>query len=66
MSVKSQAQMGLMRAALSGTLKGAGPSPAVAKEFIDKTPSSKKSAFAFGKKKKKKFGFVKDTDSDNA
>lgn len=35
-----------MQAAAHGNLKGAGPSPEVAKEFLSKTSHEKKSAFA--------------------
>jgi hypothetical protein len=37
-----------MRAAASGNLRGAGPSKAVAEEFLRKTPSKKKSMFSKG------------------
>ena len=49
MPLKSAKQQKLMYAAASGKLKGAGPSPEVAKEFIHKTP----------KETRKKFGKVK-------
>ncbi len=56
MPVKSAKQFRLMEAAAHNNLKGAGgPSPTVAKEFLDKTPHKTKSNFAkalFGKKKK--------------
>jgi len=46
MPVKSGKQFRLMEAAAHGSLKGAGPSPEVAKEFLRKTPHKKKSMFA--------------------
>lgn len=47
MPAKSPKQYGLMQAAAHGRLKGlGGPSPSVAKEFIDKTPSKKRKSFA--------------------
>ena len=47
MPVKSAKQWGLMSAAAHGNLKSlGGPSPAVASEFIDKTPPKKRKAFA--------------------
>jgi len=57
MPVKSPAQFRLMEAAAHGGLKGAGPSPAVANEFLNATPHKTKSNFAkalFGNKVKKK------------
>lgn len=55
MPAKSSKQYGLMQAAMHGNLKGAGPSPEVAKEFIDKTPADKRSQFAkaLGRKKRR-------------
>jgi len=54
MPVKSAKQWGLMGAARAGNLRSAGgPSPAVAKEFMDKTPEKKRRAFASALKKKK-------------
>jgi hypothetical protein len=50
MPVKSSKQMRLMYAAKAGKLKGAGPSPEVASEFLSKTSHKKKSAFARKKK----------------
>jgi hypothetical protein len=50
MPAKSAKQYKLMQAAAQGGLKGAGPSPEVAKEFIHKTSSKKRKLFA--KKKK--------------
>jgi hypothetical protein len=44
MPVKSGKQFRLMQAAAHGKVKGLDPS--VAKEFLDKTPHKKKSAFA--------------------
>ena len=46
MPAKSAKQYGLMQAAAHGNLKGAGPSQAVAQEFIKKTPKKKRSEFA--------------------
>jgi hypothetical protein len=46
MPVKSGAQFRLMQAAAHGGLRGAGPSKAVAEEFLRKTPKKKKSMFA--------------------
>lgn len=56
MPAKSGKQYRFMQAAAHGGLRGMGPSPDVAKEFIDATPSNKRSAFmkGFGKKKKGK------------
>lgn len=55
MPIKSKKQYGLMQAAAHGNLKsGIGPSPEVAKEFIHKTPASKRSMFAKKLKKGKK------------
>ena len=58
MPVKSEKQWGLMQAAAHGNLRGPGPSPEVAREFIHKTPASKRSAYAkvLGKKRKKRHG----------
>jgi len=44
-----------MQAAASGELRGAGPSPAVAEEFIHKTPPKKRKAFskALARKRRK-------------
>lgn len=53
MPVKSDKQFRFMQAASHGNLKGAGPSPEVAKEFLGKTSHAKKSAFAKGKKREK-------------
>ena len=46
MPVKSAAQFRLMQAAAHGKLKGDGPSPSVAKEFLSKTSHAKKSKMA--------------------
>ena len=47
MPAKSKAQYGLMQAAAHGNLKSlGGPSPEVAKEFIEKTPEDKRKKFA--------------------
>ena len=54
MPAKSKAQYGLMQAAAHGTLRGIGPSPEVGKEFISKTPSSKRRKFAKALAKKRK------------
>jgi hypothetical protein len=56
MPIKSKKQFGLMQAAAHGSLKGAGPSPEVAKEMLGKTSHMKKSAFAkMGRKREKSF-----------
>lgn len=56
MPIKSKSQYGLMQAVLHGKTKkmkhGAGPTPEVAKEFISKTSSSKRSKFAKALKRK--------------
>ncbi len=53
MPAKSARQYGLMQAALHGSITGkAGPSRAVAKEFIDATPAKKRSAFSRALRKK--------------
>ena len=55
MPVVSSKQWGFMQAAKAGKLKGlGGPSEAVAKEFIDKTPSSARSKFASALMKRRK------------
>lgn len=54
MPAKSAKQYGLMQAAAHGNLKGVGPSPKVAREFIDKTPHADRSKFAKALKKHKK------------
>lgn len=46
MPVKSAKQFRLMQAAAHGNLRGVGPSPEVAKEFLAKTPHKTKSLFA--------------------
>lgn len=46
MPAKSAKQFGLMQAAAHGNLKGAGPPPEVAKEFIHKTPKKKRKSFS--------------------
>lgn len=55
MPAKSAKQYGLMQAAAHGNLRGVGPSPEVAEEFIHKTSPAKRSQFAraLGKKRKK-------------
>lgn len=50
MPVKSSKQFRFMQAAKSGNLRGAGPSPEVASEFLSKTSHKKKSMFAKGKR----------------
>ena len=54
MPAKSAKQYGLMEAAAHGNLRGAGPSPEVAEEFIHKTPPAARSAFAKAIARKKK------------
>lgn len=54
MSVKSAEQWGLMQAARAGKLRGEGPSPEVAAEFISKTPKGKRKKFARAQAKKRK------------
>jgi hypothetical protein len=52
MPTKSPKQYGLMQGVMHGSITGKGlPSPAVAKEFIDKTPKQKRSKFASALKK---------------
>jgi len=46
MPAVSGKQYRFMQAAAHGGLGGAGPSPAVAKEFIHKTPPKKRSAWS--------------------
>ena len=46
MPAVSAKQYGLMQAAKHGKLRGIGPSPEVAAEFIEKTPPKKRRAFA--------------------
>jgi hypothetical protein len=46
MPIQSGKQFRLMQAAAHGGLRGAGPSKAVAEEFLRKTPKKKKSMFA--------------------
>ena len=46
MPVKSPAQFRLMEAAKNGGLGMAGPSPSVAREFLNATPEKTKSNFA--------------------
>jgi hypothetical protein len=48
---KSAKQYGLMQAAAHGNLRGMGPSPEVAREFIKATPPKKRSKFAKALKK---------------
>jgi hypothetical protein len=60
MPAKSAKQYGLMQAAAHGSIMGkSGPSKAVAKEFIDKTPSKKRRKFAkaLAHNKKKSSGY---------
>ena len=56
MPVKSAKQFGFMHSAAAGKLRGAGPSAAVAKEFLSKTSHGQKSKFAkvLAKKRGKK------------
>lgn len=53
MPAKSAKQYGLMQARAHGS-PGPGPSPEVAKRFIEETPSSKRSEFAKHLRKKKR------------
>ena len=53
MPAKSVKQHNFMRGVASGSI-GGGPSEAVAKEFVKKTPKDKRSAFGKALKKKKK------------
>ena len=46
MPVKSAKQFRFFQAVKSGNLKGAGPNPEVAAEFLAKTPHETKSRFA--------------------
>ena len=55
MPVKSAKQFRFMESAAHGGLKGMGPSPKVANEFLDKTPHDVKSNFAKGTKFKNSF-----------
>ena len=50
MPIKSAKQYRLMRAAASGGLKGEGPSPEVAKEFLAETGHEKRSKLARAKR----------------
>lgn len=55
MPIKSPKQFGLMKSVVNGSsnLKsGIGPSPSVAKEFINKTPKKKQGQFAKALKNK--------------
>lgn len=52
--IKSDKQFRFMQAAAHGGLRGAGPSPDVAKEILSKESHAKKSAFAKGVKRKSK------------
>lgn len=54
MPAKSAKQYGLMAASARGTLRGLGPPPEVAEEFISKTPATKRSRFAKALARKKK------------
>lgn len=58
MPVKSAKQYGMMQAAAHGTLRGAGPSEAVAKEFIAKTSPAMRAKFAreIAKKRRRRHG----------
>lgn len=75
MPVKSARQFRFMEAAKSGNLRGTGgPSPAVAQEFLQKTPKSTKSKFAkenkfanaFVKKKKKPSGVQEEGEEESS
>lgn len=46
MPTVSPSQYGFMQAVRSGKVRGKGPSPEVAKEFIDATPPEKRSQYA--------------------
>lgn len=46
MPAKTSKQYGLMQASAHGRLRGIGPSPDVAKEFIKETPAKKRRKFA--------------------
>ena len=54
MPAKSAKQYGLMAGVMSGSIKGSGISPSVAKEFVDKTPANKRSRFSKSLRKHKK------------
>ena len=54
MPLKTAKQYGFMAAARTGKLKSIGPSPEVAKEMMDKTPSKTRSKFASTLAKKRK------------
>ncbi len=54
MPAKSAKQYGLMQVAKRGTMKGIGPSPAVAREMIGKTSPKQRSKFAKQLAKKRK------------
>jgi hypothetical protein len=56
MPIRSKAQYGLMQAAAHGKLKGVGPPPDVAREFIEKTPEKKRRAFSKALAGKRKRG----------
>jgi hypothetical protein len=45
-----------MQAAAHGKLRGVGPPPEVAREFIEKTPAKKRRAFSKALAKKRKRG----------
>lgn len=54
MPAVSAKQYGLMAAAMSGNLRGKGPSASVGKEFIEETPPAKRKRFAKANAKKRK------------
>lgn len=55
MPAKSSKQYGLMQAAMHGKLRGlGGPSKAVAREFVEKTPEDKRKKFARALRRKRK------------
>jgi hypothetical protein len=56
MPVRSAKQWGLMQAIAHGKLKGVGPPPDVAREFIEKTPEKKRRAFSKALAGKRKRG----------
>lgn len=62
MPAKSAKQYGLMQMASKGQISGIAPS--FGKEFVDKTPASKRSKFAKALMKKRKKRDSNDHDSD--
>ena len=53
MPVKSHKQYSLMQASAHGRLRGIGPSPDVAKEFVKSTPAKKRRKFSKSLAKKR-------------